>query len=207
MSGSPIPLHLVDLDWYAPYLAWLDSKGITPHHDPGDAEPQRMDMTLWSLVGDRLHDADLRRMILTRASVLEAYLAGADLSGAELVGAELTNSDLTDANLTRAHLGDADLSGVCLTRANLTDAYLARANLTGAELWGANLEDAYLAGATLTGATLPDGRTYEQWQADPLAGLFDDEPDTDPEDRRLMVATFIALFEGGHLPRPGGDNE
>ena len=125
----------------------------------------------------------------------------------------------------RAVLRGADLRGADLTGSNLGDAYLTGANLTGADL-----RDAYLRGAYLTGATLPDGRTLEQWQADPLAGLCT-EPEAVhravaawgehswetcpmhaahgwvgfhevPQDKALLVAAFVALFDGRHLPKP-----
>ena len=117
-------------------------------------------------------------------------------------------------------------------RANLQYADLQGANLRGADLQGANLQDADLQGAYLRGAVLPDGRTLEQWQADPIAGLctsaeaiaaataawggrtWRDCPlhaglgisgvaDL-PEALQSLAATFVALLDGGHLPRPGG---
>ena len=104
------------------------------------------------------------------------------------------------------------------------------ASLDRANLYGANLYDANLTGAYLHGAIMPDGRTYEQWQADPLAGLCAEPearnraiaawgahtwqdcpltmgmgihgPHEAPAEKRLLVATFVALFDGGQLPRP-----
>lgn len=61
-------------------------------------------------------------------------------------------------------------------RANLRDANLGGANLEGADLRDANLrgaylEDAYLGGANLVGATMIDGRKWEDYSADHLAGI------------------------------------
>ena len=131
---------------------------------------------------------------------------------------------------TRANLYGADLDGANLYGANLAGAYLTGAYLHGANLRDANLRDANLAGANLAGAIMPDGRTYEQWQADPLAGLCAEPearnraiaawgahtwqdcpltmgmgihgPHEAPAEKRLLVATFVALFDGGQLPRP-----
>ena len=122
-------------------------------------------------------------------------------------------------------LEGADLRGASLRVTNLY-----RAVVRGADLRGADLTGASLLGADLTGAKLPDGRTLTEWQADPLAGLCDDPEsvaralaawggrswldcplhaalgayslDDVPEDRRALAATFVALLDGGHLPRP-----
>jgi hypothetical protein len=79
---------------------------------------------------------------------------------------------------------------------------------------------------------MPDGRAWELYRADPLAGICD-EPDarnraidawgnhlwTDcpmhaahgytsiadaPEDKRIMVAAFVAVFDAELLPKPSG---
>jgi uncharacterized protein YjbI with pentapeptide repeats len=89
---------------------------------------------------------------LTDAYLTEAYLAGANLTGANLTYANLTGAYLAGANLTGANLTYANLTEAYLAGANLTEAYLTYANLTGANLTGvnltyANLTEAYLAGA------------------------------------------------------------
>lgn len=128
----------------------------------------------------------------------------------------------------RANLRDADLRDADLTGADLTDA-----DLTGANLRGANLRDAEISGANLTGAVLPDGRTLDDWKVDPLAGIcteseavqravdawgghtwqncpmhaalgIDGLHDLDDEEKRRQVGCFVALFDGGHLPKPEG---
>ena len=71
-------------------------------------------------------------------------------------GGSLARANLTDANLTGAKLRYAELAG---------------ADLMGANLTGANLRYAKLTGANLTGATMPDGRVWEVYRLDPLAGI------------------------------------
>ena len=138
-----------------------------------------------------------------------------NLRGADLTGADLTEAYLQGADLTEAYLQGADLQGADLQGADLQGAYLRGANLRGANLWG---------------AIMPDGRTYDQWRADPLAGLCDTPEATDraiaawgahtwrdcpmhaahgwngveaaPEQKRQLVATFVALFDGRLLPAP-----
>jgi len=111
-------------------------------------------------------------------------------------------------------------------------AWRAAMGLTHHDPEGAEPKHADLTGADLTDATMPDGRTLEQWQADPLAGLCDSPEATEravaawgahtwrdcpmhsahgwggisdaPADRRALVATFVALFDGRHLPKPEG---
>ena len=126
------------------------------------------------------------------------------------------------ANLTEADLGGADLRGADLNGANLREA-----DLSGANMSGAHLREVSLRRADLREAVLPDGRSLAEWRADPLAGLctepeaveraraawgahtWQDCPmhaahgwvgiDDAPEDKRVLVATFVALFDGGHL--------
>jgi uncharacterized protein YjbI with pentapeptide repeats len=130
-------------------------------------------------------------------------------------GGSLRGLDLDDADLRSANLTSFDLRG---------------ASLRNADLRGADLSYTNLSRADLTGAKLPDGRTLVAWQADPLAGLCDDPEsvaralaawggrtwedcplhaalganslDDIDVDRRALAATFVALLDGGHLPRP-----
>ena len=119
---------------------------------------------------------------------------------------------------TGSSLSKIDLHEANLTNANLTGVNLTEANLTKADLTGANLME-----ADLTGAIMPDGRTWEEYQADPLAGICE-EPEARaralsawghhtwqdcpmhaaygwrsvrdaPETKRLLVSTFVALFD------------
>lgn len=137
------------------------------------------------------------------------------------------NGNLAGANLRGADLRSANLSGASLRRANLGGVDFGGANLRGADLEGANLRGAYLGGATL-----PDGRKFEQYVNDPLLGICD-EPDARkravaawgnhrwgecpmsaamgyqcladaPEQKRLLVAAFVALFDSRLLPKTKG---
>lgn len=147
---------------------------------------------------------------------------------------ELKNADLSWANLIGANLSGARLIGANLSGANLIGANLSGANLSGADLGGAylgdaNLSDADLSGADLSGATIPDGRKWEQFLADPLAGLCDNEEARsravaawgkhewgkcpmsaangwesldDAGTKRIAAAFFIAAFDSGLVPKP-----
>ena len=106
-----------------------------------------------------------------------------------------------------------------------------RPRYEGADLRGAYLRGAYLRGADLSGATLPCGVKFEDYKKDPLAGLCK-EPEARkravdawgnhkwtncpmheglgisrveeaPENIRLNVAAFVALFDAKLLPVPG----
>jgi hypothetical protein len=170
---------------------------------------------LVTLRGADLHGADLR---------------GADLRGADLRGADLRGADLHGAYLRGADLRGADLHGADLRGADLRWADLSRADLRWANLSEARLHEAGLHGAELRGATMPDGRTFEAYAADPLAGICQDAAARDravaawgnhswedcpvhaamgyngvddaPADTRLAVAAFVALFDGVLLPAP-----
>ena len=155
------------------------------------------------------------RASLNRASLNGAYLNRAYLDGAYLDG----------AYLNRAYLDGASLVGAYLNRAYLDGAYLDGASLVGASLVGASL-----VGASLVGAIMPDGRTWEAYKLDPLAGICD-EPEARkraiaawgshtwgacpmhmahgwnsisdaPGDKRIAVAAFVALFDSRLLPEP-----
>ena len=127
----------------------------------------------------------------------------------------LSRADLHQADLREADLRGADLHG---------------ADLHGADLIEADLYQADLRGADLRGATMPDGRVFEAYKADPLAGICQDTAARDravaawgkhswedcpvhaamgyngvddaPADTRLAVAAFVALFDGLLLPAP-----
>jgi hypothetical protein len=160
--------------------------------------------------------ANLRSANLRRANLRSANLVGADLVGADLRSANLVGADLRRANLRRANLVGADLRSANLRRANLRRANLRRANLVGAD------------GSCV--AVMPDGRTWDAYRCDHLAGLCDDPDvreraisawgnhswgtcpmskahgwsglDAVPEDRRAAVATWVALYDAGLLECP-----
>ncbi len=85
----------------------------------------------------------------------------------------------------REALAKAAREGAYLEGADLRGAYLGGANLEGADLEGADLEGAYLGGADLGGATMPDGRSWDEYRADHLAGLC-----TTPEIRAKAIAAW-----------------
>ena len=133
-------------------------------------------------------------------------------------------------NAALVTLHGADLSEADLHGADLSEADLHGADLSGADLRGAYLRGADLRGAELRGATMPDGRVFEEYAADPLAGICQDTAarsravaawgkhswedcpvhaamgyngvDDAPADTRLAVAAFVALFDGLLLPAP-----
>jgi hypothetical protein len=111
------------------------------------------------------------------------------------------------------------------------NANLRGANLSGANLRVAKLRGANISGANLSEATLPDGRTLKEyiawlpsglltiggksltevaaswgnhtWTDCPMAKAFGARSLGDvPECHRQAAALFVALFDGGHLPRP-----
>ena len=148
---------------------------------------------------------------------------GADLTGAHLTSANLPGANLLGANLLGANLRGADLTGANLPGADLTDANLTDANLTNANLPGADLTGAILPeGQTLPEyiRTLPErlllqgGKTLEEvcagwethtWLDCPMSRAFAAKSLGEvPECFRAAATTFIALFDGGHLPKPEG---
>jgi len=119
------------------------------------------------LMESNLRGADLREAYLPRANLSKASLQGANLEKANLKGVDLQGADLQGANLIHADLTGADLRG-----ANLIGASLRGAELWKAQFFGANLKDADLKwaelqgrelhGAKLHGTTLPDGSLEQQ---------------------------------------------
>ncbi|MEP0913053.1 pentapeptide repeat-containing protein [Leptolyngbya sp. GB1-A1] len=110
------------------------------------------------------YQADLKRIqlreaVLVEADLREANLGGADLRKADLRLALLQGANLQSADLTEADLEGANLRGANLTRSVLTDVQLRRADLQvavlqGASLSAANLDEVNLQGADLRGAYL-----------------------------------------------------
>jgi hypothetical protein len=153
-------------------------------------------------------------------------IPGDTLQGADLSKANLTRADLSWANLSQANLSEVNLFGAILFGAKLT-----RANLSQADLTGANLSHAELFQADLTGTILPNGMTLPQyiewlpsglltqggktleevatawgnldWTDCPMATAFSVHSlEEIPECHRQGAALFIALYDGGHLPKP-----
>lgn len=111
--------------------------------------------------------ADLQGEDLRGADLREANLSHADLRGADLSGA-----DLSGACLWMARLEAADLRGADLRNADLRMARLGHADLTWADLTGARLDPACADDdIAMVGATLPDGRPWDAYRTDHLAGI------------------------------------
>ena len=110
-----------------------------------------------TVVGRRDARLDVRRVNLSDARLLNAFLPDADLGAAYLVRTDLTGAFLGSANLAGAALHDAKLTRATLKDANLTGALAAEADLSGANLSGAFLGGTDFSGADLAGATWPQG--------------------------------------------------
>jgi uncharacterized protein YjbI with pentapeptide repeats len=125
------------------------------------------------LSGAHLESADLSRVILNQAILLETHLEDADLglaslphailAGAHLEGANLARTDLEQATLLEAHLEGADLFGTNLRKANLLEAHLEGARLSGAHLEGATLIDTHLGGKQVLSE---DHARIQTWKPD-----------------------------------------
>jgi uncharacterized protein YjbI with pentapeptide repeats len=116
------------------------------------------------LDGKILVGANLQRVDLRRASLINSNLSGADLTEADLSIASVLWSDLSETNLHNAamqkiNLYFSDLRGANLTDADLQGAKLWRVNMIGANLKGANLTDADLTKAIMNNSDL-NGPVY-----------------------------------------------
>jgi hypothetical protein len=139
---------------------------------------------------------------------------------------------LAYARLAGLTLFWVNLPGVDLSGAALSGSFLSCADLSGADLSGADLSNAKMAGVNLTAATMPDGRKWEAYRADPLAGICPTPRaravarkawgehtwghcpmhaalgihglgDLLDADLRRRVACFVACYDAGLLPVPG----
>ena len=143
-----------------------------------------LDRHLRALRGEGGEIADLRG-----ADLRGADLVGADLSHADLRGADLRGADLTSARLFMARLEAADLRGADLRGADLRMARFGHATLTDATLTGARFGGGYPGDdIALVGAAMPDGRSWEEYREDHLAGICSDP---------VVVARALAAW-GGH---------
>src|ERR1019366_5304046 len=147
-----------------------------------------------SVIGARLHLANLQS-----ASAIGAFFAGADLSAADLTGANLMSANLARADLSFAHLVDAGLDFADLRLAKLTGAHLNGARLSAADLSGANLWGADLNGARLGYADIPS------YGADLTYSDFRDAKNLKPEQVKLAQHWDKAFYdckiiEALHLP-------
>ena len=142
---KPIPEHLALFSWYAGHMAYLQSRGYVPRHDPAGAEARMADLR-----GARLYRADLREADFRGADLSEADLRGADLSGADLTWADLRDADFRGADLPGADLAAAAALGLLPER----EAIIAILGGVAAFLEEADLEEADLEGTNLRGANL-----------------------------------------------------
>lgn len=111
--------------------------------------------------GCKLEGMDLHGVDLTRLQVPDAQMQRVNLAGAILIDADLHGADLTGANLMGADLTHANLAGADLTSADLTEANLTNTNLTHANLTETTLTDAKMAGTILVGTQLDQARHDE----------------------------------------------
>lgn len=75
------------------------------------------DLTGADLSGENLKGADLERIILTNAKLIETDFREANLKGAVFQGADLRNADFREADLYRADFRGADLTGALFEEA------------------------------------------------------------------------------------------
>ena len=142
--GTPCPKTPVDVE--AAFIV-LTRRNI----GQDGKKPFAADLSQTCLAGISAPYADLTRMLLIKADLSGANLAGTHGYLTNLSDAKLTGAKLTEANLTGLLWVDrADLSGADLTGAKLGN--LDHVKLTGANLSGANLGYAHLSGVDLTGA-------------------------------------------------------
>lgn len=90
----------------------------------------------------RASDANFRGANLGGSWFIDAQMARVDLSGADLLQVFLVNAVLTNANLSDATFWGADLFGVDLRGANLAGADFTRSRLQGALMTNTNREGA-----------------------------------------------------------------
>jgi uncharacterized protein YjbI with pentapeptide repeats len=102
----------------------------------------------FSLVGRRLHNADLSWTNLTGADLSRVELDGASLIQADMNGARLNNSQLRGADLRLANLRGADVVASNLSGANLRKTRFSNAVCAGSSFDGADFRKARLKFAT-----------------------------------------------------------
>lgn len=114
-----------------------------------------------NLVGVKFSDYNLgfNGIILKKANLRHAFLAGNNFSGADFCEADLTQAELGKTNLSNANFEDANLENASffksiLVNANFQNAILNRANFENANLENANLNGAFLEDINLEGANL-----------------------------------------------------
>jgi uncharacterized protein YjbI with pentapeptide repeats len=138
-----------------------------PEKDPPkktDSSKKRLNLSNIDIRGAILNEANLHRVILTKANLQDvnfdrAYLQEAILKETNLKKASFYNTKLQETDLRKANLQEvcflgADLQGAFLSATNMQGVNLQGATLKGASLSIANLEGASLHGADLSRANL-----------------------------------------------------
>lgn len=117
------------------------------------------DLSLISLVGSDLHDADLPKVHGDLVGLSKVRLTNANLYKADVSGTQgFAHTDLTGARLDAAKIGQIDLTAVKLVNADLTGADLSYVALIGVDLTGAKHDSS----TKTTGAT-HDNTTKSAW--------------------------------------------
>ena len=141
-------------------------KELRAHGWLTDGSLRGIDLGASDLSGADLSNADLINVTLTAANLNRAFLSNAKLIGATINGANIENADLRESNLSNVDLSWSDMSN-----ANLNGACLDSADLEGVALDGAIVTiDQLQRAKSLKQATMPDGRKYEEWVANPDNG-------------------------------------
>lgn len=153
---------------------------------------------------------DVRALVASGASLVEADLSGSDLTGLDLAGRDLQGADLSRAQLRGASLAGADLryatlAGADATSVSFAGARLDQADLTGCQLGGASFEAASMLEAVLDGAFCVGAR-FAGAKADDLSAIAADLGEADFEgaslndadlsESRLVAASLVRVV--GH---------
>ena len=123
-----------------------------------DPKNQSLDLSNTDLRGANLNEANLKGVLLIKASLKGTNLNGANLQGANLYLAKLQQTELNEANLQGVRLNCAKLQGARLRQANLKGAELSEADLVSAFLSQADLEGTDLFRAKLQKASLSEAK-------------------------------------------------
>lgn len=131
------------------------------------------------LKGADFSGADFSQCNLTKASLMDASLAGADFRGSTLDRAYVRNVDMHQSQMAaitakKATFHRTNLEGADLTNANLMEGRLRKSRLTGTDLRGANCyrTDFFQA---VVGKTRFDGANLSKTLIEKRTDLIDDE--------------------------------
>jgi hypothetical protein len=183
--------------------------------DLKDANFENADCNQSDFCGARLRGANFRGANLRRASFDGAYLRYADFRRADISLVGFPGADIRDADLRNANLAYANCRGTLFE---------------GADFRGADFTYAGFRGARLSSSIMPDGRTWEEYRSDPLKGICRTPKAREraikawgghswttcpvnaanryrglaevPDEDRLLVVTFLALYDSKLLDKP-----